>query len=55
MAFNEKYITFKVDDDDYDNPAFVFFSQRSLFTVSRKMRGYFSTNQKSSILEEIYF
>ena len=23
--------------------------------VSRKMRGYFSVNQKSSILEEIYF
>ena len=23
--------------------------------VSRKMRGYFSANQKSSILEEIYF
>ena len=32
MAFNEKDITFKVDDDDYDNPAYVFFSQRSLFT-----------------------
>ena len=29
--------------------------QENKLNVSRKMRGYFSANQKSNILEEIYF